>query len=143
MRKRKDLPKDASPQQQAEIQRLLGQFSAEETQTGIIQRQRKTPHPRGTVNGEDVRLQLEEARLQRSISEALRTMRATRGITLAQLADRQGLSTARVGQIEQGDARLELRSIVRQAAALGYEVRITFSPMDTSSQSIEAQVQLP
>lgn len=139
MRKRKDLPEDVTPEQQVEIQRLLAQFSPEEIKTGVIQRRKKTPHRGKAVSGEDVRLQLEEAKLEHSISEALRTMRTERGLTLAQLADTQGISTARVGQIEQGDMRLELRSIVRQAAALGYKVRIVFTPVG-SGEAIDARV---
>lgn len=67
-----------------------------------------------------------EARLaELRIEQDLARLRAERGLSQSQLARRLGVTQPFVAKIESGRAKnLELRTLVRYAAALGAQVRI-------------------
>lgn len=61
------------------------------------------------------------------VEQDLIALRKERGLTQVQLAERSGLTQSTISKIESGKvSNLELRTLVRIAAALGARVKITF-----------------
>lgn len=67
----------------------------------------------------------EDVAFVRSVTAKLRELRKTDGLTSEQLADRLQIPAQNVRRIERGQ-NVTLKTLARLAAALGYDVRITF-----------------
>ena len=70
------------------------------------------------MNNTDVYIQDQFIRMR------LTNIRKSRGLTQKQLSEMSGLSTATISNIEKGDNSYTLRSLIRYAEALGYEINI-------------------
>ena len=64
-----------------------------------------------------------------AISEQIRTVRESRGLSLACLGRRAGTSAATVSRYEGGWGRFELYTLRKLAAALGCRLRVQFEPL--------------
>src|SRR5688572_11332296 len=65
------------------------------------------------------------------VEQSLIALRKERGLTQVQLAERLGIGQSDVSKIEGGAARnMELRRLVKIAAALAARVKITFEKYD-------------
>lgn len=71
-----------------------------------------------TMNNTDVYLQ------DKFIRTRLASIRKSKGLTQKQLSDMTGLSTTTISNIESGENSYTLRSLIRCAEALGYEINI-------------------
>lgn len=71
-----------------------------------------------TMNSTDVYLQ------DKFIRTRLASIRKSKGLTQKQLSDMTGLSTTTISNIESGENSYTLRSLIRCAEALGYEINI-------------------
>ena len=81
------------------------------------------------------RRRVEEMVSQVTIRQDLIALRKTRGLTQQQLADRMGVSQPVVAEFESAAPRnIELRTLVRLAAALGATVRIT---LETAGRPVQ------
>ena len=80
------------------------------------------------------RLQVVRARL----GATLKQLRQRRRATQDQIAERAGLSSKSVGEIERGEGNPELDSIVRLADALEVEVADLFTP-DTAVAQVSVE----
>lgn len=60
----------------------------------------------------------------------LTNIRKSRGLTQKQLSEMSGLSTATISNIESGENSYTLRSLIRYAEALGYEINIDKKVVD-------------
>ena len=58
------------------------------------------------------------------IRTRLASIRKSKGLTQKQLSEITGLSTTTISNIESGDNSYTLRSLIRCAEALGYEINI-------------------
>ena len=58
------------------------------------------------------------------IRTRLASIRKSKGLTQKQLSEITGLSTNTISNIESGDSSYTLRSLIRCAEALGYEINI-------------------
>lgn len=70
------------------------------------------------MNNIDVYLQ------DKFIRTRLASIRKSKGLTQKQLSDMTGLSTTTISNIESGENSYTLRSLIRCAEALGYEINI-------------------
>lgn len=70
------------------------------------------------MNNTDVYLQ------DKFIRTRLASIRKSKGLTQKQLSDMTGLSTTTISNIESGENSYTLRSLIRYAEALGYEINI-------------------
>jgi hypothetical protein len=70
---------------------------------------------------------LEQAIVARSVGTLLAEARAQSGRTLREVGAAAGVSFGRIQQLEQSE-NVEVSTLVRVAAALGYGVKITFEP---------------
>lgn len=70
------------------------------------------------MNNTDVYLQDKFIRIR------LASIRKSKGLTQKQLSDMTGLSTTTISNIESGENSYTLRSLIRCAEALGYEINI-------------------
>lgn len=75
------------------------------------------------------------------LSNALRQLRKSKGITLAELADRAGSHVGNLSRIERGTAKPSLDLLYRLADALDFSLAEIFSAADKQSRD-EKQVQL-
>ena len=71
-----------------------------------------------TMNNTDVYLK------DKFIRTRLASIRKSKGLTQKQLSDMTGLSTTTISNIESGENSYTLRSLIRCAEALGYEINI-------------------
>ena len=71
-----------------------------------------------TMNNTDIYLQ------DKFIRTRLASIRKSKGLTQKQLSDMTGLSTTTISNIESGENSYTLRSLIRCAEALGYEINI-------------------
>jgi DNA-binding XRE family transcriptional regulator len=71
------------------------------------------------------------------IEQDLIALREERGMTQVELAKRIGVSQPVIARIESGKAQqnMELRTLVKLAAALGAKVKISFEKYDTATKS--------
>jgi transcriptional regulator with XRE-family HTH domain len=76
------------------------------------------------VNNVDVYIQDQFIRMR------LTNIRKSRGLTQKQLSEMSGLSTATISNIESGENSYTLRSLIRYAEALGYEINIDKKVVD-------------
>lgn len=70
--------------------------------------------------------------------EALKAARQQRELSLRQAGAVSGRSAPRIKAIEDTDIDIHLGTVVEHAQALGYDVRLTLTPVDGQGQSIEA-----
>lgn len=106
---------------------LLAKFSAEEIATGEI---RGTP-PNGLLEvstPQEIQARVEQAMIAKNIGAMLKEARVKRGLTLENVAQVLNVSKARVSQLEQASANLELKTLTRYAAALDLEVHLELRP---------------
>ena len=71
-----------------------------------------------TMNNTDIYLQ------DKFIRTRLASIRKSKGLTQKQLSDMTGLSTTTISNLESGENSYTLRSLIRCAEALGYEINI-------------------
>jgi len=77
----------------------------------------------------DRRARVDELLAAMTLEQELVGLRERRGLTQVQLAQRAGLSQPMIAKLESGKMKnYELRTLVRVAAALGVEVKVTFAP---------------
>ena len=76
------------------------------------------------MNNVDVYIQDQFIRMR------LTNIRKSRGLTQKQLSEMSGLSTATISNIESGENSYTLKSLIRYAEALGYEINIDKKVVD-------------
>jgi hypothetical protein len=108
------------------LKALLEEISPEELETGILKTNRKTKAKVWTAA--DIQNTVQTELTVRSVGKLLSLARAERGQTLTEVSQNLSLSRGRVHQREQEDANLEVRSLVEQAGALGFDVIVTLKP---------------
>jgi transcriptional regulator with XRE-family HTH domain len=82
------------------------------------------------------RRRVEEMVSQITVRQDLIALRKARGLTQKQLADRMGVSQPVVAEFESAAPRnIELRTLVRVAAALGATIRITLETAEAPSRA--------
>ena len=64
------------------------------------------------------------------IGQNIRDLRKYRGLTQQELAEKSGIRTATVSDIEKGLANFEINTIIRIATALNCALDISFTPLD-------------
>jgi len=80
--------------------------------------------------------EVEALMTEMNLEQDLAALREQRGLTQVQLAERAGVTQAMLSKLESGKARnLELRTLVKIAAALGAKVKITLELMRKSKTS--------
>lgn len=122
-----------------ELEALLAQFTDEEIETGIMTRgPRVQPDQEHTPTS--LRGLLADAMLQESLAQLLSCARATADYSLADMAERLGVTRSRAHQLECAGANLELKTLERCAQALGYEARVVFVPKNDDRPVLAAPV---
>lgn len=66
--------------------------------------------------------------LEHTVGELLRRARHNSRLTLADVGARLGVSKGRVSQLEKANVNLELKTLARTAAALGYDLVVGLKP---------------
>jgi DNA-binding Xre family transcriptional regulator len=87
--------------------------------------------------GPRFRAEVEAARAEMMLEHQLAVLRDKEGITQAELARRLGVSQPVVARFESGrkNRGVEVGTIVRHAAALGYELLVTFKKMPVAKHA--------
>ena len=85
------------------------------------------------MNNTDVYIQ------DKFIRTRLTNIRKSKGLTQEQLANKAGLSTSTISNIESGENSYTLRSLIRCAEALGYEINIDKKVGDNNDTEAENQ----
>jgi transcriptional regulator with XRE-family HTH domain len=87
--------------------------------------------------GPQFRAEVDALYAEMLLENELALLREKEGITQAELARRLGVSQPVVARFESGSKkrRVELATIVRHAAALGYELHATFKKMSVAKQT--------
>lgn len=85
------------------------------------------------MNNTDVYIQ------DKFIRTRLTNIRKSKGLTQEQLANKAGLSTSTISNIESGENSYTLRSLIRCAEALGYEINIDKKVGDNNDTETENQ----
>lgn len=83
------------------------------------------------MNNTDVYLQ------DKFIRTRLANIRKSKGLTQKQLSDMTGLSTTTISNMESGENSYTLRSLIRCAEALGYEINIDKKVGDNNGNTKE------
>lgn len=73
------------------------------------------------------------------IRTRLTNIRKSKGLTQEQLANKAGLSASTISNIESGENSYTLRSLIRCAEALGYEINIDKKVGDNNDTETENQ----
>jgi hypothetical protein len=104
-----------------EFMDLLRAAGAEETVTGVppIEDEGYTP--------EELRAEFREALVARTVGDLLSHARDQSGASLRQVGQMVGLSHSRIQQLEASE-NLEVATLVRVAAGLGFRVKISLEP---------------
>jgi len=77
----------------------------------------------------DLRRKVEESLNEMMIEQKLAALRAQRGMTQAQLAERLGVSQPHIAKLEAGRAKnIELNTLCRWATALGAKLTVRVAP---------------
>ncbi len=79
---------------------------------------------------------LENAILMKRIGEGLREARKRRKLSTRALAEQLQISQTRVVNVENANETLELQTIARFAAQLGYRLAVQFIPEDDSDPAM-------
>lgn len=122
------------------LETLLGQFTPEEVETGVIKPGR---HPKRLVTPSSpkaIRTTLERELIARSVGDALALARREREMSLAEVGERLDVSRGRVAQLEKPEANLEVATLVRVADALDYDVVVTLRPRGQKRELIVAEL---
>ena len=85
------------------------------------------------MNNTDVYIQ------DKFIRTRLTNIRKSKGLTQEQLANKAGLSPSTISNIESGENSYTLRSLIRCAEALGYEINIDKKVGDNNDTETEHQ----
>lgn len=85
------------------------------------------------MNNTDVYIQ------DKFIRTRLTNIRKSKGLTQEQLANKAGLSASTISNIESGENSYTLRSLIRCAEALGYEINIDKKVGDNNDTETENQ----
>lgn len=85
------------------------------------------------MNNTDVYIQ------DKFIRTRLTNIRKSKGLTQEQLANKAGLSASTISNIESGENSYTLRSLIRCAEALGYEINIDKKVGDNNDTEAENQ----
>ena len=85
------------------------------------------------MNNTDVYIQ------DKFIRTRLTNIRKSKGLTQEQLANKAGLSANTISNIESGENSYTLRSLIRCAEALGYEINIDKKVGDNNDTETENQ----
>lgn len=85
------------------------------------------------MNNTDVYIQ------DKFIRTRLANIRKSKGLTQEQLANKAGLSASTISNIESGENSYTLRSLIRCAEALGYEINIDKKVGDNNDTETENQ----
>lgn len=83
------------------------------------------------MNNTDVYIQ------DKFIRTRLTNIRKSKGLTQEQLANKAGLSASTISNIESGENSYTLRSLIRCAEALGYEINIDKKVGDNNDTEAE------
>lgn len=78
----------------------------------------------------------ERAVVVESVGDVLAKARTESNLSLSQTAKKTKLTRGRMAQLEHHNANLEIQTIVRQAQALGYRVRLSLEPEDEAKAVI-------
>lgn len=117
------------------MQALLSQLSPEEIESGIIHRTSDRPVEDGTSwTPEEIRelVQVE------TIPLLVKKMRQSQSMTLAQVAEKVGVSRGRVGQLEMEGANLEVATLAKLAHAMGYTLQVQLVPENGEGEVFSA-----
>ena len=108
--------KRRTPEAQAEIERVRQQFADHPSRDELIRRGDIDPERSLTGDG---RMALIQAMAE------LKRVRAERGLSLADIADRSGIDRAAISRLESGkNPNPTFETVTRYAAALGVRIRI-------------------
>jgi DNA-directed RNA polymerase specialized sigma subunit len=127
----------------AEALAILAELSENEIDTGMIETLDLAQLPEGLTEEWTVgqlKEVLADAALERSVSDLLSRARLESSLTLAEVGERLGVSRARVSQLEHPDANLELKTLMRLADALDYDVVLALKPRTGTGQPIAAEL---
>ena len=127
---------NVTPEETPALHALVSELTPEEIETGILEGSKPVVP---SVTAEEIRARVAEAAVERALGDALERARASRGLSLAQVASRLGVSAPRVFQIEHAESNLELSTLLRYAGALGYDVTLTLTPSDGDGEPIHAR----
>lgn len=122
---------------------ILAELSEDEIATGMIENLDLAQLPDGLSEKwtvARVKEILADAALERSVSDLLSRARRESSLTLAQVGERLGVSRARVSQLEHPDANLELKTLMRFADALEYDVVLAFKPRTGDGEPLAAEL---
>ena len=92
---------------------------------------------------ETLETQLEEMITMRRVGEGLRAARKRKKLSTRALADQLQISQTRVMNVERANEALELQTIVRFAAQLGYRMAVQFIPDDGNDPAILIPLSAP
>ena len=92
---------------------------------------------------EALNTQLEEMITMRRVGEGLRAARKRKKLSTRALADKLQISQTRVMNVERANEALELQTIVRFAAQLGYRMAVQFIPDDSNDPAILIPLSAP
>ena len=102
------------------LAKLEQKFGAKQLKTGILN------HATTASNVPE----LQPAELE-SVPELLASARTQAKLTLAEVAERLGVTRAAVHHRERDGANIEMATLLEQAQAMGYEVSITLRNLET------------
>jgi predicted XRE-type DNA-binding protein len=87
--------------------------------------------------------QVEEELAAINVAQELVALRESRGLSQAQLAERLGITQSAIAQLESAQPKnVELRTLVRVAAALGGQVDVSIRPRRPAEPKARRWVQL-
>lgn len=109
------------------LAKLEQKFGAKQLKTGILKHATVFNVP-----------ELQPSELE-SVPELLASARTQAKLTLAEVADRLGVTRAAVHHRERDGANIEMATLLEQAQAMGYEVSITLRNLETG-QVLTTQV---
>jgi AcrR family transcriptional regulator len=109
------------------LAKLEQKFGAKQLKTAILKHATVSDVP-----------ELQPAELE-SVPELLASARTQAKLTLAEVAERLGVTRAAVHHRERDGANIEMATLLEQAQAMGYEVSITLRNLETG-QVLTTQV---
>ncbi len=83
---------------------------------------------------EDIRDELSEAIVAKNVGEMISNIREQAGISLRDAAETIGVSHSRIQQLEASD-NVEVATLARVAAGLGFQVKLSLKPEETNSEN--------
>ena len=96
-----------------------------------------------TLDLEGVKHQLEAAISMKRIGEGLRAARKRKKLSTRALAEQLHISQTRVMSVERASETLELQTVARFAAQLGYRLVVQLIPEDENDPAMLIQLSLP